>query len=292
MEKLLHWSIANAQGDKEAMEKAGAPDPKLLEQLFGGGGPDDPTLMKEAIAVITNPEADLENKVIAYENFEMLIENIDNANNIENMKMWEPILSTLEYKEPELRATGLSVIGTAVQNNTDSQENFIKYDGSVQKLIDIAKNKEEKNEVRIKAFYALSNLIRNHTKAAEVFNKCMGLDALPVVLNDPNAPPKLKLRAISVLSAYLSSTPIDEKLLETLRNDSVLVSTIENLGATDNVNLVDRVLAVLAHLITSGIKLNQAEVEQLQLEFGKIESLKDRLNEDDYLTVKYVFSKK
>ncbi|KAL3233790.1 Hsp70 nucleotide exchange factor FES1 [Nakaseomyces bracarensis] len=292
MEKLLHWSIANAQGDKEAIDKAGAPDPKLLEQLFGGGGPDDPTLMKEAMAVITNPEADLENKLIAYENFEMLIENLDNANNIENMKLWEPILSTLDYDEADLRATGLSVIGTAVQNNTPSQDNFIKYEGSVEKLIDIAKNKNEKNEVRIKALYALSNLIRNHEKAAQVFSSCNGLDALPVVLNDTNATPKLKLRAISVFSAFLSAVTIDEKLLDTLRKDNVLVSTIENLGSTDNVNLIDRVLAVLAHLISSGIQLNSDEIEKLKQEFDRIEPVKERLNEDDYLIVKYVLSKK
>lgn len=291
MEKLLHWSIANAQGDKEAIKKAGAPDPKLLEQLFGGGGPDDPTLMKEAIAVITSPESTLDNKLIAYENFEMLVENIDNANNIENMKMWEPILITLGCDEPAIRATALSVIGTAVQNNTDAQDNYIKYDGSVQKLIDIAKNKQEGNEVRIKAFYAISNLIRNHKKAAEAFNACNGLDSLPIVLSDPKASTKLKQRAISALSAYLSSVSIDGNLLDTLRSDNVLVQTIENLGSTDNINLIDKVLAVLAHLITAGIKFNSEEIEKLQQEFGKIESLKDRLNEDDYLTVKYVFGK-
>lgn len=290
MEKLLHWSIANAQGDKEAIEKAGAPDPKLLEQLFGGGGPDDPTLMKEAMAVIMNPEADLENKLIAYDNFEMLIENLDNANNIENMKLWEPILKTLEDNEADLRASGLSVIGTAVQNNTDSQTNFLKYEGGLKILIAIAKSSEEPSDVRIKAFYALSNLLRNHIEAGKQFQALGGLDVFPVALNDPKATPKLKMRAISALSAFLSSSKIDEQLLDTLRKDGVLVSVIENLG-TDNVNVIDRVLSVLSHLISSGIKFNDSELEMLQKEFEKIDSLKDRLNEDDYLTVKYVFSK-
>ena len=114
MEKLLHWSIANAQGDKEAIEKAGKPDPKLLEQLFGGGGQDDPTLMMENMKLVTNPEVDLENKLIAMDNFEMLIENLDNANNIENLKLWESIIKVLSYEEAELRSIALSIVGLSL----------------------------------------------------------------------------------------------------------------------------------------------------------------------------------
>ena len=35
--------------------------------------------MKEAVAVIVNPEVDVENKVIAFDNLEMLCEGLDNA---------------------------------------------------------------------------------------------------------------------------------------------------------------------------------------------------------------------
>lgn len=170
MEKLLQWSIANSQGDKEAMARAGQPDPKLLQQLFGGGGPDDPTLMKESMAVIMNPEVDLETKLVAFDNFEMLIENLDNANNIENLKLWEPLLDVLvQTKDEELRAAALSIIGTAVQNNLDSQNNFMKYDNGLRSLIEIASDKTKPLDVRTKAFYALSNLIRNHKDISEKF---------------------------------------------------------------------------------------------------------------------------
>lgn len=171
MEKLLQWSIANSQGDKEAMARAGQPDPKLLQQLFGGGGPDDPTLMKESMAVIMNPEVDLETKLVAFDNFEMLIENLDNANNIENLKLWEPLLDVLvQTKDEELRAAALSIIGTAVQNNLDSQNNFMKYDNGLRSLIEIASDKTKPLDVRTKAFYALSNLIRNHKDISEKFS--------------------------------------------------------------------------------------------------------------------------
>ncbi|CAD6599239.1 BAH_G0002940.mRNA.1.CDS.1 [Saccharomyces cerevisiae] len=289
MEKLLQWSIANSQGDKEAMARAGQPDPKLLQQLFGGGGPDDPTLMKESMAVIMNPEVDLETKLVAFDNFEMLIENLDNANNIENLKLWEPLLDVLvQTKEEELRAAALSIIGTAVQNNLDSQNNFMKYDNGLRSLIEIASDKTKPLDVRTKAFYALSNLIRNHKDISEKFFKLNGLDCIAPVLSDNTAKPKLKMRAIALLTAYLSSVKIDENIISVLRKDGVIESTIECLSDESNLNIIDRVLSFLSHLISSGIKFNEQELHKLNEGYKHIEPLKDRLNEDDYLAVKYV----
>ncbi|CAI6495674.1 AAB_G0003160.mRNA.1.CDS.1 [Saccharomyces cerevisiae] len=290
MEKLLQWSIANSQGDKEAMARAGQPDPKLLQQLFGGGGgPDDPTLMKESMAVIMNPEVDLETKLVAFDNFEMLIENLDNANNIENLKLWEPLLDVLvQTKDEELRAAALSIIGTAVQNNLDSQNNFMKYDNGLRSLIEIASDKTKPLDVRTKAFYALSNLIRNHKDISEKFFKLNGLDCIAPVLSDNTAKPKLKMRAIALLTAYLSSVKIDENIISVLRKDGVIESTIECLSDESNLNIIDRVLSFLSHLISSGIKFNEQELHKLNEGYKHIEPLKDRLNEDDYLAVKYV----
>lgn len=288
MEKLLHWSIANSQDDKEAISKVGQPDPKLLQQLFGGGGPDDPTLMREAIAVISNPEADLENKLIAFDNFEMLIENLDNANNIENMKLWEPLLKTLEQEEADLRASGLSVIGTAAQNNTPTQDSFLKYENGLRKLIELASNPKEPNNVRIKAFYALSNLVRNHPDMAEKFLELRGLDVVAPVLTEPGTAKKLKMRAISLLTAFLTSVKIDENLISSLRSEHIVSSAIECLNFESDVNIVDRVLNFLSQLISANIKFSDEEKEKLKLGMQNIEQCKEKLNEEDYSTVKYV----
>ncbi|CAI4055441.1 hypothetical protein SKDZ_02G2070 [Saccharomyces kudriavzevii ZP591] len=289
MEKLLQWSIASSQGDKEAMARAGQPDPKLLQQLFGGGGPDDPTLMKESMAVIMNPEVDLETKLVAFDNFEMLIENLDNANNIENLKLWEPLLEVLnQTKEEELRAAALSIIGTAVQNNVNSQNNFMEYNQGLRSIIEIASDEEKPLDVRTKAFYALSNLIRNHKDMSDKFFKLNGLNCIAPVLSNPTVKPKLKMRAVALLTAYLSSVRIDEDLINVLRKDGVVESTIECLSEEANLNIIDRVLSFLSQLISSGIKFNEQELHKLNEGYEHIEPLKDRLNEDDYLAVKYV----
>ncbi|QLQ78888.1 hypothetical protein HG537_0B02360 [Torulaspora globosa] len=285
MEKLLHWSIANAQGDKEAIEKAGQPDPKLLQQLFGGGGPDDPTLMKEAIAVVRNPEAEMESKLIAMDNFEMLIENLDNANNIENLKLWTPLLETLSDPDEELRASVLSVIGTAAQNNLPTQNSFLKQEKGLSRLIKIAGCDSECLNVRCKALYALSNLVRNHPELADEFVKLNGLDIIAPILTDLNVKSKLKTRALSLLTAYLTAVQISEGLVSTLRKDNVLPSAISSLKLEDDIAILDRVLNFLSHLISAGVKFTEQETVELRNNIGRIKIFKDRLNEEDYSTV-------
>lgn len=289
MEKLLHWSIANAQGDSEAVARAGQPDPKLLEQLFGGR-PDEPTLMKHAMAVISNPEATLENKLTAFDNFEMLIENLDNANNIENLKLWEPLIAVLDSPESELRAFALSVTGTAVQNNEKSQNNFAKYDGSLAKVMQIAGNAQEDAQVRIKAFYTLSSLIRHNKEIYKQFYELDGLKLIAPVLNDANANEKLKLRVMALLSTIMTVADVkDAKFLSLLRDDNIISSTLSFLQPESNLYLIDRVLNFLAQLIDIGFEFSASELEQLKAGVHNIKPVEDRLNEDDYKTVQYVF---
>lgn len=115
--------------------------------------------MKESMAAILDPEMPLPDKEIAFDNFELCVENLDNANNIENLKLWPPLLSQLSARESQLRFMAAWCCGTAVQNNFKSQEAMHKH-GGVSKIIDLVlKDPEEK--VRTKAVYALSSQIRN-----------------------------------------------------------------------------------------------------------------------------------
>lgn len=289
MEKLLHWSVVNSQDDKEAIEKVGVPDPRVLQQLFGNGSgatADDPTLMKDALLVGTNPEATVENRVIALDNFEMLIENLDNANNIENMKMWEHLIKLLSLKEPEIVAITCSIIGTAVQNNIDSQNNYIKYPDGMTSLINLAKDEKQTFDVRTKALYSLSNLLRNNKTAASKFEELKGLDIIAPILNDDTNKPKLKLRAVNLLSACLSSEPMDEKLIKQLREDNLITNLIENLRSDNNLNLIDRILHILGQIFESKAKFSSEEITILKKNFSSIIPLEDRLNEEDFILCK------
>ncbi|KAH8149968.1 uncharacterized protein LAJ45_06121 [Morchella importuna] len=170
MSKLLSWGIENSvPGAPE--DKRTELDPALLAKLFGNQK-DDSTMMKESMAAILDPEVPLPDKETAFDNFEMLVENLDNANNIDNLKLWSPLISQLSAPEFQLRLMAAWCIGTATQNNIKSQEAMHKH-GGVPKIVElILKDPEEK--VRTKAVYALSSQVRNYEPSLK-----QALDLLP-----------------------------------------------------------------------------------------------------------------
>lgn len=109
--------------------------------------------------VISSATETAENRSIAFDNFEQLVESIDNANNIEPLNLWPPLLAQLDSAEPEMRRMACWCIGTAVQNNPKSQERVLMLD-AVPKLVKLATG-DEVPGVRRKAAYALSSEIRN-----------------------------------------------------------------------------------------------------------------------------------
>jgi len=170
---LLKWSLNNSE---EARNEAAAQDgPTAVRDPSRGltsealaalmGGPSDADLMKEAMTVIHHPEATLENKMTAWDNFEQLIENLDNANNMTNMGLWEPLVQKLQDPEPQVRMMACWCTGTAVQNNEKSQIKLFAI-GTIPTLIDLAVNDEDRS-VRRKACMALSSSVRNYQPAMD-----------------------------------------------------------------------------------------------------------------------------
>lgn len=123
-------------------------------------------MMKEAIAAIEDPDVSIDDKETAFDNFEMLVENLDNANNIENLKLWPPLIAQLSSLESRLRFAAAWCCGTAVQNNPKSQADFLNHDG-VPKLVELALEDPAEN-VRKKAIFALSSQVRNNEAALKV----------------------------------------------------------------------------------------------------------------------------
>ncbi|CAM1508312.1 Fc.00g051600.m01.CDS01 [Cosmosporella sp. VM-42] len=169
---LLKWSIQNtdaSKNDPTAAPPASDLTPELLASLMGG--PSDADLMKASMEIITstNPEeVSLDDKLIAFDNFEQLIESLDNANNIANLSLWTPLLEQLKHEEREIRKMAAWCVGTAVQNNERTQERLLAV-GGLPALVEIAVKDDEHHEVRRKAVYALSSACRNYQPAMDVF---------------------------------------------------------------------------------------------------------------------------
>lgn len=187
LSQLLKWSIeaqtagqngtTAANGDNNNSAAGAAPtttttrelNPELLKALMGG--PSDAELMQQAMAVITSsdPEVTVDDKLTAFDNFEQLIENLDNANNMSNLGLWTPLLGMLDHAESEVRLYAAWCVGTAVQNNEKSQERLLAMgaDG-LPRLVKMAVDGAEKEGVRRKATYALSSAVRNYQPAMDV----------------------------------------------------------------------------------------------------------------------------
>lgn len=168
MNQLLKWSIENSADasadptsttDPKAERPSGRPiNASALNSLFGG--PSDADLMKQSMAAILSPEITLENKFIAFDNFEQLIENLDNANNMENLGLWQPLVGLLGNDEAQLRMYAAWCVGTAVQNNEKSQSSLLAGD-AIPTLVKLS-TEDSDEQVRRKAIYALSSEVRNY----------------------------------------------------------------------------------------------------------------------------------
>ena len=185
MNQLLKWSIENSETasadptsttDPKAERPSGRPiNPDALNALFGG--PSDADLMKESMAAILSPHITIDNKVIAFDNFEQLIENIDNANNMENLGLWTPLLGLLSSEESQLRMYAAWCVGTAVQNNVKSQANLLAGD-AISVLVKLSVEDADEN-VRRKAIYALSSEVRNYQPGLDKAVKALPKEFAP-----------------------------------------------------------------------------------------------------------------
>lgn len=189
LNSLLKWSVENSTTSNSATTSTAitspstdgastdstavtaprdrALDPNVMNSLFGG--PSDADLMRLSMEAIMSSDTDvpIPDKLVAFDNFEQLIENLDNANNLAPLGLWTPLLSTLSHADPEIRTMAAWCIGTAVQNNEKSQERLLAMNG-IPALARMAVDKGEGQKVRRKAAYALSSACRNYQPAMDV----------------------------------------------------------------------------------------------------------------------------
>lgn len=276
MEKLLQWSIAQQTGDKDVQDKIGQPDAKMLLQLFGG--PDEPTLMKQSMMVVANPEAADEDKEVALENFEMLIENLDNANNIENMKLWPAVIDQLYSENQTFQVLAASIVAIATQNNPSSQDAFVKQERGLGKLIELASTPSTPKELHWKSTFALASVIRNNEAATSKFIELKGLDCLS--LEHSLKDHKSLLRKLSLVSAVLS-TGSGAQRSDQIRSLDLVQNLIEILNPESQNSCIDKALNIIAQLKEHDFKFTDSEIAQLKQQVGAIQPLADSLSQDD-----------
>ncbi|KAI4112245.1 MAG: hypothetical protein LQ345_006577 [Seirophora villosa] len=174
MNQLLKWSIENSDATRN--DPTASTDPKAERPSGQGlnaeaiqalmGGPSDAELMKQSMAAIESPDVSLDQKLVAFDNLEQLIETVDNANNMQPLGLWTPLKEQLASHEAEMRRMAAWCMGTAVQNNQQSQERLLAV-GAIPILVKLALQ-DPNGQVRRKAVYAISSEVRNYPPALNV----------------------------------------------------------------------------------------------------------------------------
>lgn len=176
---LLRWSIENTNTDNSTTKPNGTNgtdsttstqqpstqlDQEALRRLMFGG-PSDADRMRDAMSAIQDPSVPLADRETAFDNFEQLVEHIDNANNMESLSLWAPLVQQLESEEAQMRMWAAWCLATAVSNNGKAQERMMVFE-AIPKLVRQATGDGDK-EARKKAILALSSGVRNYQPAMD-----------------------------------------------------------------------------------------------------------------------------
>lgn len=176
LSQLLKWSIeaqtagqATENDDGTTTTAPSQPTSQLTPEILASilGGPSDAELMVQSMAAITSATLPAAEKLVAFDNFEQLIESLDNANNMSTLNLWNPLLSQLDVPDKDLRLYAAWCVGTAVQNNEKSQSALLAAAGALTRLVDMVLDGAEDEGVRRKAVYALSSACRNYQPAMD-----------------------------------------------------------------------------------------------------------------------------
>ncbi|KAH9068074.1 nucleotide exchange factors-like protein [Lactarius deliciosus] len=247
MQSLLRWGIENSSSnvDSSAAPSVSAQrmaelDPGVIDAILGRP---DSELMKEALAKAQDASLDEDARLTALDDLEMLVENIDNANDLEKLGMWEPLQGLLGSPSADVRVQALWVIGTAVQNNPSAQRAYLAL-GPFPTLLDfLSPSSRAPAQLRSKAIYALSGLLKHHAAALAPFEAAGGWAALRGALSartrrrtdsgstdsEAGAGPRVHPNSHAALVADPSLADTAPATLRALRTDGLLPAIVREL---------------------------------------------------------------
>ncbi|KAG8902845.1 hsp70 nucleotide exchange factor fes1 [Tulasnella sp. 417] len=230
MRDLLAWSTEHQTTPDDPNyvppRPLGELDPGLIDMILGKP---DAVRMRDAMAIAVDESKSEDDRVTALDDMELLIESLDNANDMEVLKLWEPVLNLATCPIPAIAAQALWVLGTAVQNNPKSQEAFLKHE-PFPTIVNALSSEKSTNEIRAKALYVLSGALRHNREAVVKFTEAKGWKALKAALEDPHITVRRKaaflLNSLLLPDASLSS-PTSTSTTSPLQTSDLTRSAID-----------------------------------------------------------------
>lgn len=221
-----HTQASTNQSNSELAPKK--LDTAILDAILGRT---DAVRMREAMSLFEDPTQPIQERCDAGELLEELIQDLDNANDMEVLGFWPKLLKLLESNHSRTEEDDLIkfhacwICGTAVQNNPKSQIAFLKKD-PLPTILEILCNASE--ATRAKAIYCLSSTLKHApegTDAMTKFSDSHGWEALHDCLRGPS----MNLRRKTVF--LINTLALEDSLnLEELRSTGLLSTLITSLS--------------------------------------------------------------
>ncbi|GAA98885.1 uncharacterized protein L969DRAFT_88935 [Mixia osmundae IAM 14324] len=244
LEALLRWGVENsgppASATNEATQAAApgstavtvpsAParrtdlNTDVLDAIMGKS---DAKRMKDCLALGISTDAPLDDRLLAWDELECLVELIDNANDLEPLGLWPTIVDCLTAKEEAIQIQACWVAGTATNNNPKAQAAFLAKE-PLPTLVALINSTAASAELRSKAIYCLSAALRHNDEAVVRFGELHGWLSLRVALHDPSIAVRRKT-VFLIHSLFVNSlTPI--ALVAPCRSSGTLHALLQSLS--------------------------------------------------------------
>ncbi|KAF9173476.1 hsp70 nucleotide exchange factor fes1 [Mortierella sp. AD010] len=211
LNELLKWSIINQATESEDASAEGASkkpmeklDPELIDAILGKS---ESQMMLEALTVIKNPQASIDEKELAWEDFEMLIEQIDNASMIE----------LLSDPETYVRAKAIYALSGAIKHFEPALEEFKNMDG-YKTLITLLKTETDIPLLR-KTVFLINTLLIQDPASSKQLAELELVHTLHAVLTQHIDDEDLTEKSLVTLRTFLdvTSSPIHPMTLASIR---------------------------------------------------------------------------
>jgi len=258
--ELLQWSILNRTTEKEDAPKDSNHvdpekiDPKWLDVILGK---DDSVRMRECCEIIQDSSKSLDEKINALDELEMLVEQIDNANNLRPLKLWPVLLDVFtSTTEPEIKMYIAWIFGTSVQNNETAQKDFID-NGVLQPVLNSLVNDKD-SKVLKKVIYCLSGFLKHNIYGLKTFETLNGYEKLIKTFENKKDDPIIRSRILWLLRSLLLEENEEIKISvgDYLLKTSLFDDVIEVLSTADfNAELYEKSIQFLETYITKVPKI-------------------------------------
>jgi HEAT repeat protein len=201
----------------------------------------DADRMRDLIKECTNAELELEDRELALDELEMLVESIDNANDFATIKGIAPLLALFDEPEPIIQMNAAWVLGTCAQNNERFTKEFLKENG-LDRLVDLLRRTTD-NGVRGKAIYAISGCVRASTDATA---KAIDLNAFETLIEllRSSSDLNIKRKLAFFFGGVIFEQNVQENLLQHLLDKNLYEVLIDTLK-TEDLDLQDKIFEAL-----------------------------------------------